>query len=1063
MAAAHDVSVVSMSMNYEEFDAGDSESMLSSMIGELLWFVVGYCIIRILIHLGFMRGINLGFPNLGNRDAASSKRRCAVKALCAAASAGQHSEVVEAWDREKDTPLPLDALTDSAQALAQVAPERLVSELSVHLAHNGAAHPQPATMNTLLEIVMQFGRPDLAEDLASAIQKKLRVVPNSKTREILISGFAAAGNEDKVQELEEKEEEGAKNAAVRSGALAIRGFLRGGNLDAALQRMVSMKSRSLDVPAKAITELFKVAGKLGPNRVREAFDSLVDHVQLPTESFAILLSHCLEREDIELAQRLDSLVCEQQSRLPFGIYEPLLKLYAKTGNPRALVLFDRMQHEGIAISEGLCGNLLARCGESKNFPFVDAIVAYLRGKSMMTLAIFKTLMKLYAGCGQYDHACDIYEQVLAEGLEPDHVMYGCLTKFALKCGRTKLSQEVFSKCKGSDIQSYMCMIRSAGQDGDADRAIELLRRLEVSREQGLDIAVYNCALDACVMNGRMDLACPLLSEVSSKGFANIVTYNTLIKGYVAKGELARARHVFREMEAAGMQPDSASYNCLMGFMATAGSLAQALEVVAEMDLKGVPVDCYTVSIMMKVAKKARNPRDASRALAVLDRVSGAEVCNDEVLFNTVLDACCARQDSQRMSKVLSAYKASSMKPSVHAYGLLIKAYSTLKQPARCQALWVEMVGARKITPTSVTLSCMLDALICARQVESAVSLLDEWKAKVPANTVMYSTLIKGFAAVGDADRATDMHRAMQADGLEMNLVAYTALIDAHARAGKMDEATRLLAQMQAEGCEPNIITFSSLVRGHCAAGQVDEAYQVFSSMSGRGLQPDVVMFNTLLDGCVRHSHFKLADELLALMTKLAVQPSNFTLSIVVKMWGKRRQLGKAIDVVYASMQDASCRLDAHVCTCLMSACLHNNAPDRALDLLAEMKGWRGCEGPDAGTYSALISGLARRGDCRRAVEVAKQACLARLARPLSEESLALLFGALQRRGLGAEAGEALAEQLRAAGMEVPNAVLPAAAAARADAPRGGERSPAAAAGAAKQRPRARRAAAPAMA
>merc|ERR1719222_1840867 len=97
---------------------------------------------------------------------------------------------------------------------------------------------------------------------------------------------------------------------------------------------------------------------------------------------------------------------------------------------------------------------------------------------MMSLAVYKTLMKVYACCGLFDKACDLYQQVLADGIQPDHVMYGCLVKFAVKCGRTDLSKELFEKSEGGDIQNYMWLIRAAGREGNVKRALELLRGLE---------------------------------------------------------------------------------------------------------------------------------------------------------------------------------------------------------------------------------------------------------------------------------------------------------------------------------------------------------------------------------------------------------------------------------------------------------------------------------------------------------------------------------------------------------------------------------------------------------
>ena len=115
---------------------------------------------------------------------------------------------------------------------------------------------------------------------------------------------------------------------------------------------------------------------------------------------------------------------------------------------------------------------------------------------MMSLAIFKTLMKVYVCCGQYDSAYDLYEQALAAGLDPDRVMYGCLLRFVAKCGRTELSQELCKKSSVGDAQKYMYAIREAARKGDVDRAMDLLRQAEGAQRAGLDPSVHNCTMDA---------------------------------------------------------------------------------------------------------------------------------------------------------------------------------------------------------------------------------------------------------------------------------------------------------------------------------------------------------------------------------------------------------------------------------------------------------------------------------------------------------------------------------------------------------------------------------------
>jgi pentatricopeptide repeat protein len=180
-----------------------------------------------------------------------------------------------------------------------------------------------------------------------------------------------------------------------------------------------------------------------------------------------------------------------------------------------------------------------------------------------------------------------------------------------------------------------------------------------------------------------------------------------------------------------------------------------------MDRQGVALDQYSVSILMKASRRAKNSQDSERALAVLDRIGSLNVCEDEVLFNTVLDACINRRDRTRLSHALESYAGSKMRASVRTYGLLIKAGSLLKRISFCWDLWTEMTQQRNLAPNDITLPCMLDAVIENRNIEDAFTLFKEWKTKVVYNTVIYSTRIKGFASVGDAERAITVYHEAQ--------------------------------------------------------------------------------------------------------------------------------------------------------------------------------------------------------------------------------------------------------------------------------------------------------------
>merc|ERR1719359_1889418 len=99
-------------------------------------------------------------------------------------------------------------------------------------------------------------------------------------------------------------------------------------------------------------------------------------------------------------------------------------------------------------------------------------------------------------------------------------------------------------------------------------------------------------------------------------------------------------------------------------------------------------------------------------------------------------------------------------------------------------------------PNDILLGCMLDALVCNDGVDAAVQLFNAWKAKVPPNTIIYSTLIKGFANARKSAPAMELWQEMRKLSLPMNTVVYNTLIDSQARNGDTDAVSKLVAGME---------------------------------------------------------------------------------------------------------------------------------------------------------------------------------------------------------------------------------------------------------------------------
>lgn len=948
------------------------------------------------------------------------------KTVEAEVSSGCPVAALKAWRAMKnDVATSIETLKLITQAFLDEEPESFVEEISEHIGAHSDEIANTKSANAILDIVARSGNVKLLGELANAMRYRFRVQPTIQTYEILMGGHATVGDKKKVENL--IEELGRQKVSARAHSLIIKGYLKNSMTDDAFHQLQQMQASGFFIPSFAVAQLFRTAIQSG--RAEEFFNKNLEadtkiRLQLPAEAVAVLLEDCSKRDDIDLAIRVEEVASEAKTQLTVNAYDSLLKLCVAHADIRALEIFQHMERDCLRISEGLCVGLLARCAESKFLRFAEMITTYVRGKDGMSIAVYSALMKVYAYCGMFDKACDLYPQLREDGLVPDSMMYGCLMKFAVECGRTELSQELFNKAPSLDIQNYMSLIRAAGRDRDVDRAFTILKRLKESGVSA-DIAAYNCTLDACINANEVQRGRELVNEMQRLGKSDIITYNTLLKGYCNSGDIQGAKDLCLEMEKNGHPPNDVSYNCMINAAVSKGLFREAWTTIETMQSKGIAVDHYTISIMMKALKRAKDPRDVARALALLDN-AGLDVCSDEVLLNTVLETCIRHREFRRLSDIVDAVSKSQVQPSAHTYGSLIKACSTLKRLDGCWTFWNSMAEQRALQPNDIVLGCMLDALVTNGHIDDAVSLFGKWKNKVEPNTVMYSTLIKGFANTRQAARALDLWREMKALKLTMNTVAYNALIDSQARVGAIEGVSTLVASMEEDGCRPDAITYSTIVKGYCMKGDLDKALEVFRTMQNNNMAVDCIIYNTVLDGCTRHNRMDLADIVLADMDKYNIKASNFTLGILVKMYGRRKQLDKALEVLQVLPKKHGITPNAQVSTCLIGACLNCHDVDKAVEVFESLKA--SGEKADSKAYGALISGLVRHGQVEKAVSVVMEACadckyLKHGEKLIETDSLEQLLRALTQKGLMETLGVTMVERLRSVGMPISGSSL----------------------------------------
>merc|ERR1719321_874476 len=272
---------------------------------------------------------------------------------------------------------------------------------------------------------------------------------------------------------------------------------------------------------------------------------------------------------------------------------------------------------------------------------------------------------------------------------------------------------------------------------------------------------------------------------------------------------------------------------------------------------------------------------------------------------------------------------------------------------------------------------MIEALVVNAQADEAWDLVRRQQEidteDVLVNTVVYSTVLKGFATAKQIEKVFIVYQEMKERCMECNTITYNTLLDACAKCDLMCRTPELLKDMQKANVEPDLISYSTLIKGYCLEGSIDKGFRILEDMKAEGkLQADEIMYNSLLDGCAKQQRVEEALKVLREMEASdKVAPSNYTLSILVKLLGRARRLGQAFEIVEDISARYRIRLNVQVYTCLMQACMFNKKLDRALALHDTMVK-AGCS-PDERLYVALVRGCQQNNAPRKAVDVVRAA------------------------------------------------------------------------------------------
>jgi len=292
-----------------------------------------------------------------------------------------------------------------------------------------------------------------------------------------------------------------------------------------------------------------------------------------------------------------------------------------------------------------------------------------------SLGFYESTMKMLAAKKCYKEALSVCSQLEADGLEPSPVTLSCLINFAVESGESDRAICFFNRLASTgkpSIRAYMTILRVYSRRSDWSKSLALLR--DMQERQGLiDSLVLNMVLATGVAAGQLDAAMAVLKEFSQMKIADVISCNTVMKGFAQQKQVDKAIKLLDEICEMGLKPNAITFNTAMDAAVRSAHVADAWRVLARMRDAGLAPDKFTCTTLMKGLQNGATSEQLTMILDLLRNVTAdcdSALCG--VLFRTVIEAAAQVNEPSLTARAVAQMREQRVMLSTQDYQRLLQ-------------------------------------------------------------------------------------------------------------------------------------------------------------------------------------------------------------------------------------------------------------------------------------------------------------------------------------------------------------------------------------------------------
>lgn len=476
------------------------------------------------------------------------------------------------------------------------------------------------TFNTMIFICGSHGYLSEAESLLDKMEER-RINPDTKTYNILLSIYADADDIDSALRYYRK----IREVGLFPDEVTCRSVLQllcKKNMIQEVETVIEeMEKSGMHIDEHSLPVVMKMYVDQGLNETANLlFEKCCLTARLSSRSYAAIMDVYADKglwaeaEALFFSKR--DIFGQKKEVLEYNV---MIKAYGKARlYDKAFSLFKEMKNHGTWPDECTFNSVIQMFAGSDFVDQAKDLLAEMKEAGFKPSCLtFSTVIANYARIGRLSDAISIFQEMLKADVKPNEVVYGSLINGFAEAGKFEETIYHFHDMEASGIPANQIvltsMIKAYSKVGSAEGAKLLYEKMK-NLEGGPDIVASNSMVNLYAELGMVSDARLIFDNLKEKGWADGVTFATMMYAYKNMGMLDEAIAVAEEMKASGLLRDCVSFNKVMACYATNGQLVACGHLLHEMIERKLLPDSGTFKVLFTVLKKGGVPIDAVRQL-----------------------------------------------------------------------------------------------------------------------------------------------------------------------------------------------------------------------------------------------------------------------------------------------------------------------------------------------------------------------------------------------------------------------------------------------------------------